>query len=171
MYGLVTFVTTLGPSGQWLPTSSPTSRFIVASSSSGTQPTVLVCWATPDRLPCRRRRCRPRGRSASMMLAISRARRRPEPRAERARLLRASLPHPVDITSLLASTTPRHRATARDRADLPRRRRRCRSRCRRASPMLALSRARRRLTPRAARAYRLRAAATSVASPRYSSSP
>ena len=76
----------------WLPTSSPTSRFIVASSSSGTQPTVLVCWATPDRLPCRRRHCRPRGRSSSMMLAISRARRRPEPRAERARLLRASLP-------------------------------------------------------------------------------
>ena len=92
MYGLVTFVTTLGPSGQWPPTSSPTSRFVVTSSSSGTQPTVLVCWATPDRRPCRRRHRRPRGRSSSMMLAISRARRRPEPRAEQARLLRASLP-------------------------------------------------------------------------------
>ena len=78
---------------------------------------------------------------------------------------------PPDITTLLTSTTPRHRATARARADLPRRRRRCRSRCRRASPMIALSRTRRLLTPRAALAYGLRAAATSVASPRYSSSP
>ena len=81
----------LGPSGH-VTNFVTHPRFIVASSSSGTQPTVLVCWATPDRRPCRRRHRRPRGRSSSMMLAISRARRRPEPRAEQARLLRASLP-------------------------------------------------------------------------------
>ena len=43
--GLVTFRTVSVPPAM-LPTSSPTSRFIVASASSGTQPTVSVCWAT-----------------------------------------------------------------------------------------------------------------------------
>ena len=107
-------------------------------------------------LPCRRLRYRPRCRRASTMLVLSRTRYRLAPGAERARSLRA-LPTPSRITSLLASTTPLHRATARDRANLPRRRRRCRSRYRRASPMLALSRARRRLPPRAERARLLRA--------------
>ena len=46
--GLETFVTTQGPSRPLtIDTSPPTSRSIVASSSApGTQPTVLVCWAT-----------------------------------------------------------------------------------------------------------------------------
>ena len=47
-HGLATIVTTLGPPGHsTIDTSSHTSRFIVASSHApGTQPTVMVFWAT-----------------------------------------------------------------------------------------------------------------------------
>ena len=94
----------------------------------------------------RRRRCRPRRRGASTLLALSQVRRRPVARAERARLSRAPV---TTVTSPCVRCAARHRAAAPERADLPRRRRRCRPRRLGVSTLLALSRARRRLLPRA----------------------
>ena len=111
----------------------------------------------------RRRRCRLRRRDASMLLALLRVRRRPVPRADRARLSRAPVTT-VTLPCLLCAA--HHRATARERADLLRQRRRCRPRRRGASTLLALLRVRRRPLPRAEKARIPRAPATTVTSPR-----
>ena len=85
----------------------------------------------------RRRRCRLRRRDASMLLALLRVRRRPVPLADRARLSRAPV---TTVTSPCVLCAAHHRATARDRVDLLRQRRRCRPRRRGASTLLALLR-------------------------------
>ena len=94
----------------------------------------------------RRRRCRPRRRSASALLVLSRARRRPMPRADRARLPRAPV---TTVTSPCVFCAARPRAAAREHVDIQRRCRRCRPHRRGASALFALSRARRRPAPRA----------------------
>ena len=100
----------------------------------------------PVDLPRRRRCCRLRRRGASMLLALLRSRRRPLPRAERARLLRAPV---TTVTSPCVLCAAHHRAASQERVDLLRRRRRCRPRRRGASALLALLRARRQPSPRA----------------------
>ena len=86
----------------------------------------------------RRRRCRLRRRDASMLLALLRVRRRPVPRADRARLSRAPV---TTVTSPCLLCDTHHRATARELVDLPRRRRRRRPRCRSAATLLVLDQA------------------------------
>jgi hypothetical protein len=116
----------------------------------------------PVDLPRRRRCCRLRRRGASMLLALLRSRRRPLPRAERARLLRAPV---TTVTSPCVLCAAHHRAASQERVDLLRRRRRCRPRRRGASMPLALLRVRRRPVPRADRARLSRAPVTTVTSP------
>ena len=111
----------------------------------------------------RRRRCRLRRRGASILLALLRVRRRPVPRADRARLSRAPA---TTVTLPCVLCAAHHRATARERVDLLRQRRRCRPRRRGASALLALLRARRRPLPRAEKARISRDPATTVTSPR-----
>ena len=126
-------------------------RLLRAIATPVTSPRVLCaqhCAASRKHadLPRRRRRCRPRRRGASALLALSQVRRRPVARAERARLSRAPV---TTVTSPCVRCAARHRAAAPERADLPRRRRRCRPRRLGVSTLLALSRARRRPLPRA----------------------
>ena len=70
-----------------------------------------------------------------MLLALLRVRRRPVPRADRARLSRAPV---TTVTSPCLLCDTHHRATARELVDLPRRRRRRRPRCRSAATLLVL---------------------------------
>ena len=97
-----------------------------------------------------------------MLLALLRVRRRPVPRADRARLSRAPV---TTVNSPCVLCAAHHRATARERADLLRQRRRCRPRRRGASALLALLRARLRPVPRADWARPSRAPVTTVTSP------
>ena len=80
----------------------------------------------------RRRRCRPRRRGASALFTLSRARRRPVPRAERAHLSRSL------VTTVTSPCDAHHHAAVQERVDLLRRRRRCRPRRRGASALLKL---------------------------------
>ena len=117
-----------------------------------TSPCVLC--AAHHRAPARervdllrqRRRCRPRRRGASTLFVRLRARLRPVPLADWARPSRAPV---TTVTSPCVLSGAHHRASAQYRADLHRRRRRCRPRLRGASTLLALLRARRRPVPRA----------------------
>ena len=84
----------------------------------------------------------------------------------------ACAPLPAETSpSYSASVMLTHHASAREHADLPRRRCRFRPRRRCASASLAPLPARRRPTPRAEPARRVRASATPVTSSRYSSCP
>ena len=92
------------------------------------------------------------------------------PRSERARCLRASATT-VNSPPSRALCAVHHRATPQDRVDCPRRRRLRRPRRRNVLTIFPFSRTRRRLTPRAERARRLRASANPVAPFRCSTSP
>ena len=131
--GLVTFATTLGPSGHSTIDTSP---------SAPTSP-----------LPPARSQQIDDARHLAGSAPARAARRTSAPSA---RLAAAPVTSPR--CSAAAMLTPR--ATARDRVGLPCRRRRCHLRCRCASAMLVLSRSRYRLAPRAARARSLRALPT-----------
>ena len=110
-------------------------------------------------LPCRPRRRRPRCRSSATLLALFQAS-APAHAARRARAPLARLCRPVTSPRCSASAMRTHRATARDHADFPCRRRRCRPRRCCASTFLAPLPARRRLPPRAELARPVRAHAT-----------
>ena len=131
--------------------------------------------ALPDAYPCatvQARVDRPRRRLVAARAVVARLQvsLRLAPRSERARCLRASATTVTSPPSRALCAVP-HRATPQARVDRPRRRRLRRPRRRSALTIFPLSRARRRLTPRAERARRLRASANPVAPIRCSTSP
>ena len=128
-----------------------------------------------DAYPCatvQARVDRPRRRLVAARAVVARLQvsLRLAPRSERARCLRASA---TTVTSppSRALCAVHHRATPQACVDRPRRRRLRRPRRRSALTISPFSRARRRLTPRAERARRLRASANPVAPFRCSTSP